>query len=118
MTEMVCIVCPNGCHLQVEPKDGDYVVTGNLCKRGEAFGRSEMICPMRTISSTVKTTSQKQPVVSVKVNGEIPKDKIFDVMKEIQKVKLAKDMDIGDVVICDVLGLHVDVVVTTPLRYG
>lgn len=114
MTEMICIVCPNGCHLHI---DAHQNISGNLCPRGKEFALAEMTCPMRTISSTVKTTSPLQPVVSVKVRSEIPKDKIFEVMREIQKVLLDHEMDAGDVVIADVLGLGVDVILTTPLRY-
>ena len=31
--ELVCIVCPKGCRMTVE----NGVVTGNTCKKGEAF---------------------------------------------------------------------------------
>ena len=34
--ELVCIVCPKGCRMTVE----NGVVTGNTCKKGEAFAKS------------------------------------------------------------------------------
>ena len=43
------------------------------------------------------------------------KDKIFDVMKEINKVVVSKPLDRGDVIIKDVLGLGVDVIATSNL---
>lgn len=37
MTELTCIVCPRGCTLRIEERDGRFTVTGNACKRGEQF---------------------------------------------------------------------------------
>lgn len=116
MKEMVCIVCPNGCHLEVNEYEGNIHVSGNLCPRGETFAKAELTCPMRTIASTVKTVSTHSPVTPVRVSSEIPKDKIFDVMNEIQKVVLDHDVAIGDVIIANVLGLNVDVIATAPFH--
>ncbi|MFA6666799.1 MAG: DUF1667 domain-containing protein [Bacilli bacterium] len=113
MKELSCIVCPNSCSLKVELVDGKYVVTGNKCKRGENFAINEMTRPMRTISSTVRTTFSDAPVVPVRVSSEIPKDKIFDVMKEINKVVLNKRVKRGYKVISNCLDLNIDVIVTS-----
>ena len=52
---LTCIMCPLGCQLTVL-KDGDNItVTGNNCKRGEVFGKEEVTCPMRIVTSSVKT---------------------------------------------------------------
>ena len=48
MRELVCIVCPKGCSMRIEEKDGSYTVSGNTCKRGAEFAISEMTRPMRT----------------------------------------------------------------------
>ena len=53
VTEMVCIVCPNGCHLKVS-RDGDTIdVQGAKCKRGIAFGTTELTNPTRCVSHSV-----------------------------------------------------------------
>ena len=31
MNKLICIVCPRGCHLEV---DENFNVTGNFCQRG------------------------------------------------------------------------------------
>ena len=51
----------------------------------------------------------------VRVSAEIPKDKIFDVMKEINKVVIEERVLRGDIIIHDVLGLNVDVIATSSL---
>jgi CxxC motif-containing protein len=113
MKELTCIVCPNSCSLKIEKVNDAWVVTGNKCKRGENFAINEMTRPMRTISSTVRTTFKDAPVVPVRVSGEIPKDKIFDVMNEINKVLLNKRVKRGYPVIKNCLDLKIDIIVTS-----
>lgn len=113
MKELTCIVCPNGCRLMVEEAGGEYIVTGNRCKRGADFAVSEMRHPMRTISSTVATRWPEVPVIPVRVSKEIPKEQIFHVMKEINQVIAEKPLGRGDIVIENVLNLGADVIVTS-----
>lgn len=111
MTRLTCIVCPNGCELEVDEKTLE--VNGNKCPRGKQFAIDELTNPKRTICSSVKTLFENTPVVPVRVNKDIPKDKIFDVMKEINKVVVDEKLGIGDVVIANVLNLEADVIITS-----
>lgn len=115
MSELVCIECPRGCTMKVECSDGQIAVSGNFCKRGESFARAEMTEPMRTICTTVRTTSSRSPVLPVRVSGEIPKNRIFDVMKEINSVVVKEKVKRGEAVIKNVLGLGVDIIATGTL---
>ncbi len=114
--ELVCIVCPNGCRLTVEQENGNTKVVGARCKRGENFAITEMTCPMRSVTSSVKTTVSGFPVVSVKTDGEIPKDKIFDLMKLLSTVVLEERVKIGTVILKDVFGTGVNVITTTEMN--
>lgn len=113
MSKLVCIVCPNSCELEINQTEDGLEVSGNKCKRGVQFARDEMTAPKRTISSVVKTAFPEFPVLPVRVSAEIPKEKIFDVMHEINRVTVRKKLRRGDVVIKDVLGLGVDVISTS-----
>lgn len=113
VTTMTCITCPRGCALTVTQDGDEITVTGNACKRGITFGTSEVTHPMRTICSTVKTAFPDAPVLPCRVSADIPKDRIFDVMKEIGKVYVDERVGRGDVLIPDVLGLGVDVIATS-----
>ena len=114
--ELTCIGCPLGCTITVT-MDGSTVtaVTGNTCPRGKEFAISEMTAPKRTICSTVKTVFSDVPVLPVRVSDDIPKEKIFDVMREINAVTLKERIGRGDAVIKNVLGLGVDVIATSDL---
>lgn len=112
MREIVCIVCPNSCRMTVEESRDGMVVTGNRCGRGETFARSELTCPVRTFSTTVRTAWDDVPVVPVRVTKEVPKERIFDIMEIINQMTVRKKMGVGDVLIENVLGLDADVIVT------
>lgn len=108
-----CIVCPNGCEIEAEYEGANVLaVTGNLCPKGRDYVTQELVNPRRTIASSVLVEGGALPLASVRTNRAIPKERIFDVMREINKVVLAAPVHIGDVAICDVLGLGSDVIVT------
>ena len=85
MTDLICIVCPKGCHLKVDEENG-YKVTGNGCPRGAAYGEKELVNPTRVITSTVRVEAKTARRVPVKTASDIPKGKIYDIMKELDKV--------------------------------
>lgn len=113
MRELVCIVCPKGCTMEIDDSEEALSVTGNGCKRGKDFAISEMTSPMRTICTTVKTAFPEAPVLPVRVSQEIPKDKIFDVMYAISEVTVTERVQRGDAVLKNVLGLGADIIVTS-----
>ncbi len=112
-TTFTCIVCPNGCEVEAEYEGKKvFSVTGNLCPKGKDYVTQELVDPRRTIASSVRVTGGAMPLASVRLTRAIPKDRIFDVMREINSVVLAAPVKIGDIVIPNVLGLDSDVIVT------
>ena len=108
-----CIVCPNGCEIEAEYEGAQVLsVTGNLCPKGETYVTQELIDPRRTIATSVRVTGGAMPLASVRLTAAIPKDRIFDVMAEINRITLTAPVKIGDVVIKNVLGLGSDVILT------
>ncbi len=111
--QMICICCPNGCLLNVENNaDGSYTVSGNLCPRGEEYAINEMTNPVRSISSTIKVKGGKEPLVSCKTDGTIPKDMISKVMVEIGKTSVEAPIEVNDVLIENVCATGVNIVAT------
>ena len=110
---LICVACPLGCPIEVEIENNEVVsVTGNTCKRGDAYARTEITNPVRSLTTSVKVENGLHPVVPVKSSGPVPKDKMFDCMKEINSVTVKAPVKIGDVVIENILGLGVDIVAT------
>lgn len=109
MKELTCIVCPRGCRLKV---DDNMVVTGNSCPRGEKYAINELTNPTRTITSSIRVNNRPYILVSVKTDKPVPKDKMFDVMKEIDKLSIDAPTRIGQVVLTNVLGTDANIVIT------
>ena len=111
MKELICIVCPKGCHLKVD-EENNYTVTGNACPRGAAYGAAELQHPVRVLTSTVKLAGNAARRCPVKTNGSIPKGLLFDAMTVLDDVELTAPVKVGQVVVADLLGTGVDVVAT------
>lgn len=110
--EITCIQCPLGCALTVKVDGDELTVTGNTCPRGAEYGRKEILCPSRTVTSTVLIEGGEIPRLSVKTKTDIPKEKIFEVMEVIRKTKVKAPVSLGDVIIKDVCGTGADVTAT------
>ncbi|MGL6294403.1 DUF1667 domain-containing protein [Eubacterium aggregans] len=110
--DLICISCPIGCAITVEGTDGNYTVTGNKCKNGEKYGIEEVTNPQRVVPSTVVIKGALMASLPVKTADTIPKDKIFDCMKEIDKVVVEAPIKTGDVIIPNVCGTGIDIVAT------
>ncbi len=113
MRKMICIICPKGCHLEIDDNNN---VTGNSCKRGEVYAINEVTCPKRTITSTVKVIKGKINRVPVTTTSPVEKSRIFDVMNEINKTCVSAPVKINDIIIKNVLGLGVDIKATRDIE--
>lgn len=111
--ELICIGCPMGCVLSVEIEGNEVLnVSGNTCKRGDAYARKEILSPTRIVTSTVKVEGGSLAAVSVKTKEDIPKEKVFDCVTALKDVTVKAPICIGDVVLANVAGTGVDVVAT------
>ena len=117
--EMICIVCPVGCHMEVV-KDGrsedGYKVSGNQCLRGKVYGVKEMSNPTRVLTTTVKITEGTLPRLPVTTKGAIPKGMMMEAMKAINEVKIQAPVKVGRVIVKNLLNTGVDVVATRSME--
>lgn len=111
--EFICIVCPMGCQLNVDASEGEeIIVNGSKCKRGNVYAVQEMTDPRRHITSTVRVHNGFLNLVPVKTDTEIPKGKIFEVMKEINNIQLEAPIKVGTVIIENVANTGSNIVAT------
>ena len=113
MKEYICIVCPNGCHLKYD--EINNTCEGNKCPRGKEYAYNEFHHPKRSVCSSVKTTIEEFPVVSVRTNGEIDKNLIPELLEVLKKVIINERIEINSVVIKNVLNTGVDIITTTSM---
>ena len=111
--DRTCVACPLGCAITVEYDDtGVLSVTGNTCKRGDAYARTEIVNPTRSLATSLRVNGGIHPVVPVKTSQPIPKKMMFDCMKVINAAVVDAPVSIGQVLIPDILGTGVDIVAT------
>ena len=111
--EVLCVICPSSCHVTVKG-DGKTVseISGYTCKRGKDYAEAEYISPMRTLATTVKAEGYSCPIIAVRSNKPMPKEKIFDAMAEIQKAVATPPFYVGKPVIENILDTGVDIVLS------
>ncbi len=112
-SQLICIGCPVGCLITAaRNEDGNLVITGNTCKKGEAYARNEMTAPVRTVTSMIRVRGGCGFVIPVKTAAEIPKEKIDACMEEIKAAVVDAPVEVGDILIENVAGTSVPVIAT------
>lgn len=114
MRELVCITRPRGCRLTVD-EEHDCAVTGNACPRGAAYGRSEVLHPVRTVTSTVRIRDAAIPRLPVKTDRPLPKEKMLACMALLETITVQSPITRGTVLAADILGTDVNIVATKSL---
>ena len=110
--EFTCICCPLGCQITVTEENGQLIITGNNCPKGEKYVKDEMTNPTRMVTSMVQVDGGAIPVVSVKTKEAIPKEKIQDCIEALKGIKVNAPVKIGDVILEDVADTGISVIAT------
>lgn len=122
--KFTCIICPNGCEIDAgyEVTEGGVVevrsIEGQTCPRGAEYVEQELTDPKRTIASSVLVRGGEMPLASVRLTAPIPKARIFDAMREIQKLAVDAPVEAGTVLVPNLLGLGTDLVATKSVAKG
>lgn len=111
--EIICTVCPRGCHIQVDG-EGDQInyVTDYGCKRGLEYASNEFAHPVRILTTTVKMAGVPNDLLPVRSNKPLPKEKLFDCMAAICAAEVKLPVARYDVIIPNICGTGVDIVAT------
>ena len=111
-TMLDCIVCPASCHIQVMLAGDGRIkeITGNTCKRGYEYARTEVTAPVRMVTSTVALTGGTSARLPVVTSAPVPKGKIFEVMEQIHKIQVCAPIAVNAIIKKNICGLGVDLV--------
>lgn len=113
--DLTCIGCPLGCQIEVKFDDKEIIsVTGNTCPRGDQYARKEVTNPTRIVTSTVRVYGSTTGAVTVscKTKSDVPKNRIFDCIRDIRGLSVQAPIHIGDVLKSDIAGTGVELVAT------
>lgn len=115
--ELTCIGCPLGCNLQIQIEN-DIIknIEGHSCKRGIEYAEKECTNPTRIVTTTIKVIGGESEVLSVKTDGDIPKNVVFNCVQELKKVNINAPINIGEVILINFLNTGVNIVSTMNVR--
>ncbi|HZK45245.1 MAG TPA: DUF1667 domain-containing protein [Clostridia bacterium] len=117
--KLTCICCPLGCSIEADMQGGSVVaVRGNGCPNGEKYAHTELTAPVRTLTSTVALVNSKSGMrlAPVRSSEPIPKDKLFDCMKEIANISVSAPVRIGDTVLQNAAGTGISIIITRDIN--
>jgi CxxC motif-containing protein len=108
--ELICVSCPIGCRIKVTGTPENLSVSGNQCKRGEVYAKSEITNPTRMICTTVRIKGGTHSVIPVKTDNPIPEKYKFEVVKFINNIELTSPVKMGYIVARDLFGTGINIV--------
>ncbi len=112
-----CIVCPTGCEIKALKGDDDKVsFDGYTCKRGLEYAEQEYFEPKRILTTTIRVEDGILPLIPVRTDVPILKEKLNDTLKIIAKTKVKTPIKMGDILIENVLDLGANIIASRDLE--
>ena len=108
--QLICIVCPKGCHLTAEQTAEGWQISGFGCPRGQQYGIAEMTNPTRVVTSTVRITGGIHPRLPVKTDGALPRSLVRDAVRMLDTVEVAAPVACGQVILAAIGGSGINYV--------
>ena len=116
LAEIRCIICPTGCIIQVKKDDnGELIYEGYTCKRGLEYAQQEYIAPKRVLTTTMRVENGFLPLIPVRSNIPILKNKLNEVLNEIATTIIKAPIKMGDILIENVVSLEANIIATRDL---
>ena len=111
-----CIVCPTGCEIQVKKNEsGDISFDGYTCNRGLEYAEQEYYEPKRILTTTMRVQNGFLPLIPVRTDVAILKDKLGDALKEIAVKQIKAPIKAGDILIENILKSGANIIASRDL---
>jgi CxxC motif-containing protein len=116
-SEIICVVCPLACRVEVSIDDEGNVlkVTDNQCKEGKEYAISECKFPGRVLTTTVLTERSGCKLLPVRSNKLIPKNRLRECAHFLADVRVKPPVKIGQIIVTNIAGTGVDILSTDEL---
>ena len=112
---ITCILCPIGCDIRINKKKL-LIIDGAKCKKGIEYSKNEVLNPKRILTTSILVKNGILPLLSVKTSKPIPKEKIFTIMEIIKKTSVNAPIEIGDIIIKNILDTKSDIIATKTIK--
>jgi len=99
--------------MTVEIQDGRIAsIDGNQCKRGETYVSTEILDPVRILTSIVRLYDGSQRMCPIRTSKPIPKHLLREMARACSKLEIHAPVRVGEVVVHNIMGTGADVIVT------
>lgn len=106
-----CIVCPTGCEIDVKrTPEGEVEFEGYTCKRGLDYAKQEFFAPKRVLTTTIRVRNGFLPLLPVRVDQAILKEKIEEALNIIARTEVEAPIEMGEVLIENVAGEEANII--------
>ena len=95
--------------------DGELIVEGHTCNRGEVYAKDEFIAPKRILTTTMRVKGGLLPLIPVRTDKPILKEKLNTVLNEIAVKEIEAPIKMGDILIENVLDLDANIIASRDL---
>jgi len=111
-----CIICPTGCEIQAKKgAEGNITFEGYTCDRGLKYAQQEYYEPKRILTTTIRVENGFLPLIPVRTDKPISKEKLRDALNEIAIKNIKAPIKAGDILIENILGLEANVIASRDL---
>ncbi len=111
-----CIVCPTGCEIQAkENANGEITFEGYACNRGLEYAQQEYFEPKRILTTTIRVENGFLPLIPIRTNIPILKNKLNDALNIIAKTVVNAPIKMGDILIANIAGLDANIIASRDL---
>ena len=107
---LLCIVCPEGCEMDIDEKDGNLVFPKGICRRGQEYARQELYNPCRVLTTTVPVRGGEIAMLPVRTSQPIPKAKLIEAMQQIANIEGKVPVKTGEVICRDIASTGVSLI--------
>ncbi len=117
-TNVICLQCPFACNMEVTLKESREIqeISNHICKKGAEYAEEEIKNPVRVLTTTVEVQSETFQLLPVQTSKPVSKEKLFDCMSELAKVKVQSPIGYNEVILENILGTGVDVIATMEIK--
>lgn len=86
--------------------------SGLVAPHWDQYATTEFSHPVRILTTTIKTDSEKVPLIPVRSEKPIPKEKIMDCMNVIRECKVSAPVNVYDILVENICDTGINIVAT------
>ena len=109
---MLCIICPEGCEMDITETNGELSFSKGICRRGQEYARQEIAEPARVLTTTVRLIGSDIAMLPVRSATPIPKEKLIEAMDQIASKNVEAPVEVGQEIVKDIAGTGVRLIAT------